>query len=738
MQTLLSSTARSLALLAGILVLMETPPCRAADADKPDPAKLAATVKDILRSRCLECHGGNSTQDGVDVLDRESLLSRETVVPGQPDASRLYRAVITADEDARMPEGQPPLSASEIETIRQWILAQAPEFPADVKQPAAPAKGESFQGVEGVEYVLQQILAHQRTLTSDERRFTRYFSCHHLLAAGATRDLLDTQAAAFAKAVNHLSRERDLVRPVAINGEVATVFAIDLRKAGWHKKPFQSIRKGETTADSANLYDLVLLEYPYGIVYEDSSVFDALVTEYLGPAGLIRPIPFVRMDWFSSVATLPPLYHDLLQLPRQLSDLEQELGIDPQANLDQRLARRGGMTVSGVSRNNRAVERHPYSLGAYWKSIDYASSKGSENIFVDPINLQGTGGEMIFNLPNGLQAYYVCDHTGTRLDEAPTSIVTDKFAEDKTVRNGLSCIRCHDRGMKSFRDDVRPAVEKLSGSGKVDRREVLAQYPARKEMDQLVEDDSRRFLSAMERLLGKPQDVEPMISTSQRYLDAPLQLPTAAGELGLADVSEFRTLVKQPGFTSLGLVALASSGVVRRDMWEDYYDEIVRSMGLGVPVMAIDGVTRPDYLPPSSPLDVRLSTDKKNNVFAPGDELAVFVENRGKSTVFIEVVGTGTRGEKVVLVPAGTTVAAGAKFRFPEAGSIKVQAALGEERITVFASETEFEGGRVLRGKNMDDRFVHPFYKVEMKNGATTISNDARTLVKRTITIETR
>jgi serine/threonine-protein kinase len=703
---------------------------------KPDPDKLAATVKDLLRSRCFDCHGGSSTQDGIAVLDRDALVRKGTVVPGKPDESPLYRAIINPDENSRMPEGLPALTAGEIDSVRQWILNSAPAYPADVVQPNESDKSSKFKGVAGVEYVLKEILAHQRTLAADERRFTRYFSCNHLLPAGATRETINSQRDAFFKAINHLSREREIVQPVIINGDTGTIFALDIRKTGWHKQPFKS---GDTAAsDTTNLYDLVLLEYPYAIAYEDSKVFDTLATEYLGPAGLVRPIPYVRSDWFCSVATLPPLYHDLLQLPRTLAELEKGLNVEAEPNLKQRVAKRAGMTVSGVSRNNRAVERHPSGHGCYWKSVDYASSKGSENIFVDPVNLRGTGGEMIFTLPNGLQAYFVCDSTGTRLNEAPTSIVTDKLAEDKTVRNGLSCIRCHDRGMKDFKDDVRPAVEGITGSGNIDKHEVLAQYPPQEEMEKLLEEDRTRFLAAMEKVLGAGQTVEPMTSVTQRFLDAPLQLPAVAGELGLTDDRDLRTTFRLPGFTAFGLVALGNSGVIRRDMWEDYFDHVIRSLGLGVPLLPIDGNTRPDHLPPSSNIKLAVSTDRKNNVFAPGDELVVFVENQGKSALFVELIGTGTKGEKVILVPAGTEVAAGAKFRFPQTGSIKVQPAAGKEQITVFASETKFEPGKILRAPNIDDRVVHSVYQLVNEDGRSRIKFDARTLVKRTIEFETR
>jgi mono/diheme cytochrome c family protein len=706
------------------------------EASGSDPAAVAATVKEIFRSRCFECHGGSSTQNGVSVLDRETLISKGTVVPGKPDESPLFRAIIDPDEDARMPEGQPPLSSGEIDSVRQWIRASAPPFPADVASPTASGPASTSQAAAGVEYVLQAIYDHQRTLAAEDRRFTRYFSSHHLLVAGATRESLIAQRDAFFKAVNHLSRERRIARPAVVNADVGTIYALDLRHAGWQKQPFTNPASG--SKDPANLYDLVLLEYPYAILYEDSSVFDALAREYLGPAGLVRPIPFVRMDWFSSVATLPPLYHDLLELPRTLPELEEQLGIDTGANLKQRLAKRAGMTVSGVSRNNRAVERHPFGHGFYWKSIDYSSSRGSENIFVDPVNLRGAGGEMIFTLPNGLQAYYVCDGKGTRISEAPTSIVTDKFAEDRTVRNGLSCIRCHDRGMKDFRDDVRPAVEGIAGSGPIEKSEVLAQYPPQAEMERLLAEDRERFLSAMTDVLGAPQTIEPMTAVTQRFLDAPLGAFAVAGELGLGADNELKATFRLPGFAALGLVALGNSGVIRRDMWEDYFDQVVRHLGLGIPVVPIDGVSRPDYLPPSSAVRLKVSTDRPNNVFAPGDDLVIFIENQGKGDLFVEVIGTGTRGERVVLVPAGEKVAAGSTFRFPKQGAIKVQASLGKEHITVYASETPFEAGRILRARGIDDRVVHRLYELDGEDGRTRVRFDAKALVKRTIDLETR
>src|SRR5262249_14197440 len=158
------------------------------------------------------------------------------------------------------------------------------------------------------------------------------------------------------------------------------------------------------------------------------------------------------------------------QLPRTLPELEKFIGVDSTADLttqltdgDSRKVIRGAVVESGVSRNNRGVERYRTSSGGwYWKSYDFKTTASELDLLPDPVHLHPDGGEMIFSRANGLQGYYIANGAGKRLDFAPTEIVTDSFASDKTVRNGLSCIRCHDSGMKTFKDKVRATVLNLT------------------------------------------------------------------------------------------------------------------------------------------------------------------------------------------------------------------------------------------------------------------------------------
>lgn len=730
-------------LLPSVVVLLSTVVVQAQTPKEPakdHPAVLAARAKEIFRAHCVECHGGTKTQGGVKILDRELLVKKDKIVPGKADDSYLVQLITASDDSVMPPQGQPKLTAEEIDAVRKWIASGAAAFPNDVAPPKVD-KADLLKDA-NTEAVLKKILAHVREQKPENRRFIRYFSINHLVAGGTTADELELHREALAKAINHLSWEREIVTLTAIDAPMNTIFAIDLRKLGWHVTPYEAFDGGLSLGKAkVNLFDLALLEYPYATLLKDSETFDRLTEEYFAAAEMVRPIAFVRADWFVSVVTLPHLYEDFLQLPFTLPELERKLNVDPAKNIADGIAKRAGMTVSGVSRNNRVVERHPLQYGFYWKSFDFRSNRGPENMFKDPLNFKESGGEMIFTLPNGLQGYYVSDAKGVRLDAAPTDIVVDKFADDKTVRNGLSCIRCHDGGMKTFTDTVRPALLHLPGLAPFDKSAALKLYPEQKAMDQLLKQDAALFMDAMKRTLGKPQMREPLTPVSRRYLENPLTLGLAISELGLSEANHLQSLFRTPAFTGLGLLPLSQEGgVVRRDAWEEYFDQAVRGLGLGIPVVPLDGTIRRDFPVANPPFAVELQTNKKNNIFEPGDELRITVTNASEKPLFIELVGTSAKGKKVILVNPKTKLEPGKSLTFPEAGkdAIKIRGGLGKEQITLFASDSEFPAGQILRGKDITDRLVHSFQKLERVDGKLSITGDPNRVVKKTLEIETK
>ena len=86
-----------------------------------------------------------------------------------------------------------------------------------------------------------------------------------------------------------------------------TIYRIDLAEAGWDKEPFFIPRTVKDTKGKdkelripvkANLFDLVLLEYPHAVIPEDQTNFSELAKKFLVLANQVRPVPYVRGDWF--------------------------------------------------------------------------------------------------------------------------------------------------------------------------------------------------------------------------------------------------------------------------------------------------------------------------------------------------------------------------------------------------------------------------------------------------------
>jgi hypothetical protein len=79
----------------------------------------------ILQNRCVSCHNNSFAEFGINLEgDSLSLVGRGLIVPGLPEASSLYKSVISqsrvADGITPMPIGN-PLSSAEKSDLEQWI-----------------------------------------------------------------------------------------------------------------------------------------------------------------------------------------------------------------------------------------------------------------------------------------------------------------------------------------------------------------------------------------------------------------------------------------------------------------------------------------------------------------------------------------------------------------------------------------------------------------------------------------
>ncbi len=108
-----------------------------------DEVTLSGDVQPIFTGNCAltGCHAGSSPEEGMSLGEGQTfsnvvnvaarqLLSMNRVTPNQPDNSYLVHKVqdthmAAGGSGSRMPEGQPPLSQSDIDLIRAWIQAGA-------------------------------------------------------------------------------------------------------------------------------------------------------------------------------------------------------------------------------------------------------------------------------------------------------------------------------------------------------------------------------------------------------------------------------------------------------------------------------------------------------------------------------------------------------------------------------------------------------------------------------------
>ena len=502
----------------------------------------------ILEQKCLTCHGPNGpfTEELI-IESAAELVASGAVVRGMPVQSELYTRLFDEDDAKRMPLGQPQLSAAEIQKIGAWIQAGAPSW--DI---------EHDVNFISTDRMLTTIQNHLNTLSAFDRPSARYFTTTHLYNAGEGPEVLRAAEIALSKLVNSLSWGYTVVKPEPIDAQ-RTIFYIDLRDYEW---------------DTRDAWTQIETAYPYVIEFDATTrpvlhrKFTALREE------MDCEVPFVHVDWFLAVASLPPLYHDILSLPETEAELERELGIDVAGNLRRApglRVMRAGFNDSGPSLHNRVVERHSFRNGAYWKSHDFASSVGSKNILQNPLSFDRDGGEVIFNLPNGLQAYYISDATGKRIDVAPTAIVSNPAASDPAVRNGLSCIGCHTEGMKTFEDVVRGTYEKLPANPITEQ--VLRLYVEKAEMDRFLDEDTARYRVALEATGGVFGGIEPVHRFHEKF-QAALDASQAAASLGLQESVFVKAIGENSGLQELGLAGLLSGGNVKRDAWTANFSEI--------------------------------------------------------------------------------------------------------------------------------------------------------------------
>jgi len=516
----------------------------------PEPAApapdLQAQALAILDKSCVSCHSATNIQGNFGSLDNVDamLASGRYLVAGSPEKSLVYTKL--APVGNMPPSGA--LKPEDAATIKQWIAGLKPVVVVPLKD------------TQVLDLIQKDLQASVPVADQDQ---VRYFSFHIPNNVGTNDAAMESMRKAFFKVVNSLSRSPALVKPVAVDAK-KLIYRVKLNEMGIPVQVFEDV-----------MNDF----YPFGQQFvnnvadntaQQAAQNDAALRTAIGSANYL-----VRADWFIATATMPLPYERLLQLGVDQAALDTQLGVDITGNLAANRALRSGFKNSGVSTQNRVIERHSQSNGlSYWISYDFARLDAIENIFANPLgpapasptkSFQHDGGEIIFQLPNGMLAYRLINNAGVILDKGPTSIVKQNDAPSQflsAIVNGVSCMNCHGSGLLYKKDEVRAfAQANVAAFSQVEMEKILNLYPEDKVFKEAMDKDNAFYFTALTALGIDPKTPDP-VNQAFRFFNRSLSKKDVKEELGISEAVLDSLLLNEPYRTQW--TSLRTQGFISR------------------------------------------------------------------------------------------------------------------------------------------------------------------------------
>jgi serine/threonine-protein kinase len=535
------------------------------DAD-PFSTEEGRIVREILEVNCGNCHVGQGASGDFGYLfDIQQLMDNGKVIPGSKEDSQLYTRMVGGTMPPAAVRVKQTPTYGQIEVVGKWIDE------LELPDPGGVCETLDFMDVDTQITLMQQDMA---SLDAEEQPFTRYLTINYTANAGDCQRAVQRARYGIFKGVNSVSTGTIPVQPQAIDAD-ETIYRIDIRDYNWDR---DIDLEDDGVVDFADAWEAIVADprtADFQIEYAGDQADDL-------KADAGTNIPFMPANVFIQATEFGDLYYALIEGRFNLFDFEREvLNIDTVVEIEDNNFLRAGFANSGVSKQERVLNRFDSGIAAglnYWISFDFDGGNGgdgangfeqnvaNESIFADPLDFAFAGGEAIFSLPNGMQAYYVAAANGLRLAEAPIGVVIDPAQNNGLVTNGASCHSCHNIGMITFTDSVRQYV--IDNRVEFDNdtyEDVLEQYPTADAFKRQMDLDSEVHLNATEQA-GVPRGTPDPIS--RVYLDFQLgniDARLAAGELGVTqEVLERNLNLLDPRLGNLG----EEGGYVDRNIFE--------------------------------------------------------------------------------------------------------------------------------------------------------------------------
>lgn len=369
--------------------------------------------------------------------------------------------------------------------------------------------------------VFTQILTDVLEQDVSDRPFLRYVTLTNRYNTGLCSQKLESDRWAVSKFFNSISNNPRITVPKSINRE-NTIFRIDLRDYNLEGSDWSAIAAANSFAvefegDNANSVKSLL--------GRTEEVVDA------GAAVLVpERFPFMLFDSIVDVATVAPLYYQLLDVPATRDGLFDKLGVDVLDDLERGETVLAGTSTSTISQQERVTQRNNQSAGNlyYWESFDLNPDEPGVSAFANPIGFrdESSESEALFSLPNGLQAYVIFNADGDRLDES--SILNDPSQNDNVMRAGISCTGCHPAGMVPYKDQVRQFALDNPLVVAQDYQDVLELYP--EDLEEVFARDTQTYQSSLVRAGVPTREKEPILTVFRQF-DKDVDLTVFAGDL---------------------------------------------------------------------------------------------------------------------------------------------------------------------------------------------------------------
>lgn len=269
-------------------------------------------------------------------------------------------------------------------------------------------------------------------------------------------------------------------------------------------------------------------------------------------------VPIIRADWF--------FYRTAISLGRQgdgyldfhnIKSKEDALKlavVDLKVVEKFRLDMAAMIAESDVAVNrNRQVWNVKSYLGRWWQTFDIGEDPtGKRNLIrllgtaLDKVDFDHDAEETFFTLPNRLFGFLANDNKGVIQRSVPDSIASDDTTTDKDKRihvGPVSCIRCHEEGLRPINDWGRKAYAQAEDATKTGQNLLGTPDPKKLirlkqlylgDLPRQLEEDNFNYARALKELNGMtPKELSAGVSKVWQRYKRPLGMEQLAEELGV-------------------------------------------------------------------------------------------------------------------------------------------------------------------------------------------------------------